>query len=92
MAPNVQDLKNLGNEALKWWGKNKETFPVLFIVSSFVLAIPATSAPSERMNSIAKLITNDRRANLAPETIEALMLLRMDKELQNSHFNAKDKH
>jgi hypothetical protein len=43
------------------------------------LAIPATSAPSERVFSVAGNIVNKKRVRLKPDTVDLLIFLRGNK-------------
>lgn len=49
---------------LQWWNENKNEFPLLFKLSCRILAIPASSAPSERVFSIARTILTDKRSQM----------------------------
>ena len=44
-------------------------------VAKKLLAIPATSTPSERSFSIAGRVIEERRTNLNPENVDALLFL-----------------
>lgn len=54
--PSVEQNGDLVN----WWCTNRSTFPNLFNLATEILAIPASSVPSERANSIAKIIYEGR--------------------------------
>lgn len=60
---------------LKWWRDHKVTFPGLAILSAYYLAIPASSASSEREFSAAGQTINERRTNLKPETVDSILVL-----------------
>lgn len=49
---------------LKWWNDRKNEFPLLYKLSCRVFAIPASSAPSERIFSIARALITDKRSKL----------------------------
>jgi len=56
--------------------RHADEFPNLSKMARDYLAIPATSAPAERIfSSAADVITPDR-ASLAPETVRAIMCLK----------------
>jgi hypothetical protein len=49
---------------LAWWRERKDRYPVLFEMARVYLAVPASSAPSERVFSAAKLVLTDKRKQL----------------------------
>ena len=59
-------------DILKWWKSATETYPKL---ARIVLAIPATSAPSERVFSIAGLTINAKRSSLAPSSVDKVVFV-----------------
>lgn len=61
-----------------FWKPNKHKYPLLVRFVREYLCVPATSAPAERLFSIAGEIVSKKRACLASDTIEALTYL---------HFN-----
>jgi hypothetical protein len=68
------------NCPLEWWKINHTKYANLYNLASCILAIPATSAPSERVFSAASNIFNKKRANLKPETTDLLIFLRGNKD------------
>jgi len=52
---------------LDWWRTNSVHYPALSKVARMILAIPATSAPSERLFSHAGLTITKDRARLTPD-------------------------
>ena len=66
---------------LDWWKLNSGHFPLLSCMARKLLAIPATSAPSERVFSAAGHIVNKRRASLSSENVEMLVFLATNKNL-----------
>ncbi len=56
----------------KWWASQESRFPILSQLAKKYLAIPATSASSERLFSDAGNIITVRRTNLLPSTFEHL--------------------
>ena len=65
---------------LLWWKNRAETFPRLSKLARYYLAIQATSAPSERVFSLANMIISRLRTRLDPETAGALVFLNGTKE------------
>jgi hypothetical protein len=60
---------------LKWWSRNNSKFPLLSVIASILLAVPAESAGVERQFSIARRILTWCRAGLSGETVNMLTLL-----------------
>jgi len=58
-----------------WWRANNQRFPVLAKMARDYLAIPGTSASSERAFSKAGLLITDRRTRLGAASIKACILL-----------------
>lgn len=54
----------ISDDLLQWWKLQTETFPRLRVLAQGILAIPATSAPSERVFSIAGLTIQAKRSRL----------------------------
>jgi len=69
-----------------WWVLHKHQYPTLFELSLRYLSIPATSAPSERLWSVASRIVTIRRASLESKIIGDLMFVKENSILMNKHF------
>jgi hypothetical protein len=63
------------DDVLQFWRSSKDTFPHLKRLSQVILAIPATSTPSEKVFSITGLIVNAKRTMLAPENIGKIQVI-----------------
>ena len=61
---------------LEWWDTNSQSFPNLARVARLVLAVPATSAPSERMWSEAGLVVRAKRASMDPANVAMTVFYR----------------
>ena len=59
-----------------WWRAYELQSPALAAMARDILAIQATSAPSERAFSFARHVVTEFRASLAPNTIRALLCLK----------------
>ena len=60
---------------LTWWGQNKSRFSCLAKLAQSLLAIPATSVNSERLNSTSGNIVSIKRCSLLSEHVEELTFL-----------------
>ena len=69
-APKNKDL-----DILQWWNEHKNEYPALTILCGYYLAIPASSASSEREFSEAGQTISERRTNLNPETVDSILIL-----------------
>jgi hypothetical protein len=65
---------------LEWWRVHHVDYPHTWKVAEWILAIPATSAPSERVVSSAANIVDKNRVRLKPENIDLLVFLRGNKD------------
>ena len=63
------------NDPLPWWKGNYNRFPLVAALARQMLAIPATSAQSERLFSKAGQIVTDRRSSLGSDSVELLLFL-----------------
>jgi hypothetical protein len=70
----------------KWWASQESHFPILSQLAKKYLAIPATSAASERLFSDAGNIMTVRRTNLLPSTFEHLVFCKRNWHLVGSMF------
>ncbi len=61
--------------SLKWWKANKFRFPLLAKLARSLLAIPATSVNSERLNSTSGNIVTTKRCSLLSEHVEEMTFL-----------------
>lgn len=66
--PDVYDYPDV----FAFWGDHSKDMPMLAQVARMVLAIPATSVPSERVGSVAGNIARARRSKLSPDMIHDL--------------------
>jgi hypothetical protein len=64
------------SDPLLWWKERAFRFPLLAQLARRLLAIPASSAPSERLFSESGQLVSQKRASLHPDTVEDIMLLR----------------
>ena len=65
-----------GLDPLNWWSVNATNYPIISVLAKKYLAIPASSASSERVFSTAKNITDKKRWRLLPERLHKTIFLR----------------
>ena len=68
-------------DPLKFWKTNQHKFPSLSKLAEYHLSIPASSAPVERLFSIAGKIFRPERCRLSDITFEDLLLIRCNTEV-----------
>lgn len=69
----------LGTPVLPWWRDvGTKKYPKLAALARKYLAVPATSAASERLFSLAQHITTGRRNGLDPDHAAAILFLKMN--------------
>ena len=91
----VDGIKVLSNP-LMWWKNNASNLPLLSRLARRILCIPATSAPSERVFSIAGLTITKLRSSLSSDNACAIICLHdtwpIVEEYQNKRSKLKNKH
>jgi hAT family C-terminal dimerisation region len=73
MKSKVPKDKNL--DILMWWRDHRFEFPKLALLCAYYLAIPASSASSEREFSVAGQTISERHTGLKPETVDSILVL-----------------
>ena len=68
---------------LKFWEEQKVSYPKLAKLARWILAIPPSSASSERVFSCSGRAYEERRSRLSPESLDATVFL-------NSFFKSSD--
>jgi hypothetical protein len=66
---------------LEWWAARSSRYPVLAEMARVHLAVPASSAPSERVFSVASLVLTDKRRRLDESRVARLMFLKRNMAL-----------
>ena len=63
------------DDPLKWWSTQSSTYKHLSQLARYILPIPATSAPSERIFSLAGVLVNAKRSALAPTVVDKVIFV-----------------
>lgn len=71
----------ISSNPLTFWSNNSEKFKRLCIIAQNVLAIPASSAPVERLFSIAGKVFRPERCGLRDDRFSAMMFIRCNNHL-----------
>jgi len=79
----VQDdpAANEAESALDWWRRNAVTFPKCARLARKYLAIPATSAQSERLFSATCRLISKMRSRLLPQKADCMIFLNKNKDM-----------
>jgi hypothetical protein len=75
------------NDALAWWKRNDSKYPLFAMLAHEYLAIPATSAPSERIWSRASRILSLKKAALKPEVAQRIMFVKENLSILHKHYH-----
>ena len=65
----------LSSNPLQWWQMKEPQYPNLAKVARKYLCIPATSASSERVFSVAGLASHDRRSRISPDKLDKVIFI-----------------
>ena len=64
---------------MTWWKQKEPLFPRVARLARKFLALPASSAPSERIFSKMNAVVDKRRASLDPDRVERLVFIKENK-------------
>lgn len=84
----LSELKASGGTFLSvdpfaFWNERKDKYPFMYNVAVDVLAIPATSAPVERVFSRASFILSRKRHNLEDKKLESELFYKVNIEFMS---------
>ena len=63
-------------DQLQWWKIHEESLPLLAFLVRVIFPIPVASSKSERVFSVAGNVVTQKRASLAPEKVEACVIVK----------------
>ncbi|KAG7346264.1 hAT family C-terminal dimerization domain containing protein [Nitzschia inconspicua] len=76
----------VSNDPLKWWEEKAAYLPIMSGLAKAYLSIQATSAPSERVFSVASRLIEKRRNRLNPELAGKMLFLAENWDLHKKHL------
>jgi hypothetical protein len=82
----MYDENDAFNDPLKWWKENGAKYPYVATIARKYLAIPATSAPSERVWSRLARILSLRRACLSDDLVGRMMYVKENLLFLQKHY------
>ena len=83
-----KDTEGEFQDPLGWWKEKEPTYPNLAKLAIEYLAIPATSAPSERIWSRSANMLSIRRSLMNPEIASRMMFVRENAAILHKHYVA----
>ncbi len=83
----MYDADDAFNDPLKWWKENCAEYLYVANIAHKYLAIPATSAPSERVWSHLARIVSLRRAHLSDDLVGRMMYLKENLLFLQKHYH-----
>ena len=72
----IEPARGREQDPISWWSENELRFPIISRIAKRILAIPASSAPSERLFSIAGAINTKQRAHMGIDKLPKLTCLK----------------
>lgn len=64
---------------MNYWEEKKYSYPYLYEVAKIVNSVPASQVSVERSFSALKLVLTDLRSNLSSDSIQKILLLKLNK-------------
>jgi hypothetical protein len=83
--------KTIFLDPLKWWEENKYKYPIIAALAIIFLAIPASSAPSERIWSQAALVLTVKRNNLDEDVSGGIIFVKQNLKLLRKYYKVVTK-
>ena len=77
-----------GASVLAWWKKHKDILPILSTMARAVLAVPASSAKSERVFLTGGNVVTKKRSRMLPPNVEQTIIIKENKS-KIEEFKAK---
>ena len=84
----VDDDDSVYTNPLEWWKMNEKTYPHIACLARSYLAIPATSAPSERIFSRAGRLLTVKRASMSSDIAQRMMIISENASVLQKHYDA----
>ena len=71
--PDQSEADNI--DTFQWWKEHQNIFPKLSAIANKLLCVVATSAPAERIFSVAGNIITAQRSNIVNENVDRMIFL-----------------
>lgn len=78
--------RSVDADPLEWWKKNEYRFPRVAYLAKCILAVPATSVPSERIFSSAGLVLSKLRNRLTSDIVDSIIFLNKNKPVPTTEL------
>ena len=78
---NEPEIDHLNGDPLMWWAAHQTAYPHVATLARKYLAIPASTAPSERVFSTAKNIHQKKRWRMLPLHLDQAVFLRHNRSI-----------
>ena len=78
---NENELVEIRNDPLIWWGKNQHSYPRLYKLAMRYLLLIMNSVPCERLFSKMGLTVSNQRCSLNPKKVEMIVTVASHVEL-----------
>jgi hypothetical protein len=82
----AERVLSMDKDPLEWWEKRKLQYPILYVLHLRYLSIPATSAPSERLWSLAARVVTNSRARMKCDLVAAIIFLKENSNILRKHY------
>lgn len=73
---------------LQWWNSHKAEFPILYKVSCKLLAIPASSAASERVFSMARNLITEKRSMIGYNHVNVNQIMFLHSNVSKTNISS----
>ncbi|XP_062553751.1 zinc finger BED domain-containing protein 4-like [Armigeres subalbatus] len=87
-ALDVEPRQTHGYDVWQHWVNRRDTHPELYSVAKVVLAVPSNQVSVERAFSALPLVLTDRRSGLGEDTLENILLVKLNGEMFDDVSNA----
>lgn len=80
-AQDAEPRQSFSTDLWDYWLKREKSHPELFNVAMVVLAAPSNQVSVERAFSALALVLSPQRTRLGPDTLENILLIKLNKDV-----------